>query len=77
MDDASRKFTSHKIKTAAEIAAAIGPLPRKRKVIMCHGTFDIVHPGHVRHLHYAKSKGDILVASLRPPVRAAVPAHHD
>jgi rfaE bifunctional protein kinase chain/domain/rfaE bifunctional protein nucleotidyltransferase chain/domain len=64
MDDASRKFTSHKIKTAQEIAVAIGPHPRKRKVIMCHGTFDIVHPGHVRHLHYAKSKGDILVASL-------------
>jgi rfaE bifunctional protein kinase chain/domain len=31
---------------------------------MCHGTFDLVHPGHVRHLLYAKSKGDILVASL-------------
>ena len=31
---------------------------------MCHGTFDIVHPGHIRHLLYAKSKGDILVASL-------------
>ena len=31
---------------------------------MCHGTFDIVHPGHVRHLLFAKSKGDVLVASL-------------
>ncbi len=31
---------------------------------MCHGTFDLVHPGHVRHLLYAKSKADILVASL-------------
>src|SRR5262245_44019397 len=31
---------------------------------MCHGTFDIVHPGHIRHLLYAKSKGDVLVASL-------------
>ena len=38
--------------------------PRKRKVIMCHGVFDVVHPGHVRHLLYAKSKADILVASL-------------
>ncbi len=42
----------------------LGPLPRKKKVIMCHGTFDIVHPGHVRHLLYAKSKADILIASL-------------
>jgi rfaE bifunctional protein kinase chain/domain/rfaE bifunctional protein nucleotidyltransferase chain/domain len=64
MDDASRKLVNHKVKTAAAIAAAIGPRPREKKVIMCHGTFDIVHPGHVRHLLYAKSKGDLLVASL-------------
>jgi rfaE bifunctional protein kinase chain/domain len=54
----------HKIKTAAEIAQLIGEPPRKRKVIMCHGVFDVVHPGHLRHLLYAKSKADILVASL-------------
>ena len=30
---------------------------------MCHGVFDVVHPGHLRHLIYAKSKADILVAS--------------
>ena len=64
MDEPSRKVVSHKVKTAAEIAAAIGDRPREKKVIMCHGTFDIVHPGHVRHLLYAKSKGDLLVASI-------------
>jgi rfaE bifunctional protein kinase chain/domain/rfaE bifunctional protein nucleotidyltransferase chain/domain len=64
MDDASRKIVSHKIKSADEIAKVVGPRPRDKKVIMCHGTFDIVHPGHVRHLLYAKSKGDLLVASL-------------
>ena len=31
---------------------------------MCHGVFDVVHPGHLRHLLYAKSKADILIASL-------------
>src|SRR5512145_1673207 len=31
---------------------------------MCHGTFDVVHPGHIRHLLYAKTKAPILVASL-------------
>jgi rfaE bifunctional protein kinase chain/domain len=64
MDAQSRKLVSHKIKTAEEIAALIGPRPRKKRVIMCHGTFDVVHPGHVRHLLYAKSKADILVASV-------------
>src|SRR5215467_12619218 len=54
----------HKIKTPAEIREAIGPLPRDKRVIMCHGVFDVVHPGHVRHLLYAKSKADILIASI-------------
>src|SRR5438128_9901142 len=31
---------------------------------MCHGAFDLVHPGHIRHLIYAKSKADILITSL-------------
>ena len=31
---------------------------------MCHGVFDVVHPGHLRHLLYAKSKADILIVSL-------------
>jgi len=54
----------HKIKTPAEIREVIGPLPRQQRAIMCHGVFDVVHPGHVRHLLYAKSKADILIASL-------------
>src|SRR5207253_4346172 len=32
--------------------------------IMCHGVFDVVHPGHLRHLIHAKGKADVLVASL-------------
>ncbi|MGQ0663496.1 MAG: PfkB family carbohydrate kinase [Pseudomonadota bacterium] len=53
-----------KIKTVPELKAIVGARPRQQKVIMCHGTFDIVHPGHIRHLIYARSKADILVASL-------------
>lgn len=58
------KGYERKIKTREELIEAIGPRPRKKKVIMCHGTFDLVHPGHIRHLMYAKSKADILIASL-------------
>ena len=53
-----------KIKSAKEIFKLIGKRPRKNKVIMCHGNFDIVHPGHIRHLMYASSKADILIASF-------------
>src|SRR5467141_1320448 len=54
----------HKIKPAQELPQIIGPRPRERRVIMCHGVFDVVHPGHVRHLLYAKSKADLLIASI-------------
>ena len=53
-----------KIKTRDELKALIGERPRERSVIMCHGTFDVVHPGHMRHLMYAHEKADVLVASL-------------
>ncbi len=53
-----------KIKTVDELKSILGARPRKKKVIMCHGTFDIVHPGHIRHLLYAKTKANVLVASL-------------
>ena len=61
MDDAKYRA---KIKTVDELKEAIGPRPRKKSVVMCHGTFDVVHQGHVRHLMYAKGKADVLVASL-------------
>jgi len=53
-----------KIKARDELRAILGSYPRQQKVIMCHGTFDLVHPGHLRHLMYARGKADILVASL-------------
>ena len=50
----------HKIKTKEEIKQIISSYPRNKKAIMCHGVFDVVHPGHVRHLAYAKSKANYL-----------------
>ncbi|MFN9975696.1 MAG: adenylyltransferase/cytidyltransferase family protein, partial [Phycisphaerae bacterium] len=35
-----------------------------RAVVQCHGCFDIVHPGHVRHLRQARSHGDVLLVSI-------------
>lgn len=65
----------HKIKNAEELKQAIGTRPRKKKVIMCHGVFDVVHPGHLRHLIYAKSKAPILVASLTADVHITKGQH--
>lgn len=46
------------------LAGMLGPRPRTSTTIMCHGVFDVVHPGHLRHLLYAKSKADLLICSL-------------
>lgn len=54
----------HKIITANQFADMFGKPPRKNRVIMCHGVFDVVHPGHIRHLLYAKSKAPILIVSI-------------
>jgi len=35
-----------------------------RTVVHCHGCFDIVHPGHVRYLEFARRQGDLLLVSL-------------
>lgn len=64
MDSDSQNLFGRKIVSVSELMERIGPHPRDWAVVMCHGTFDLVHPGHIRHLSYAKSKGDLLVASL-------------
>lgn len=37
---------------------------RNRSVVQCHGCFDIVHPGHIRYLEFARRQGDLLVVTL-------------
>lgn len=55
---------SHKIVSNKELIKKINKFPRKEKIILCHGVFDVVHPGHVRHLAFAKTKAKILVVSI-------------
>jgi rfaE bifunctional protein nucleotidyltransferase chain/domain len=37
-----------------------------RRVVHCHGVFDVLHIGHVRHFEEAKKLGDVLVVTLTP-----------
>lgn len=34
------------------------------RIVLCHGTFDLLHLGHIRHLEEAKRQGDRLVVSV-------------
>lgn len=40
-------------------------LKKERKTIaLCHGVFDLVHPGHIIHLQQAKQMADVLIVSI-------------
>ena len=56
---------SSKILPFGRAAAVFRNLGRQRKrIIQCHGTFDLVHPGHVIHFEEAKKLGDVLVVTI-------------
>ncbi len=54
------KITSKEQLVAAVKAARVDG----KTIVQCHGCFDIVHPGHVRYLEFARQQGDILIVSL-------------
>ncbi len=33
-------------------------------VVQCHGTFDLMHPGHIKYFEAAKSLGDVLIVTI-------------
>ena len=54
-----------KIVGREELAAAVDAARQAGKtIVQCHGCFDIVHPGHIRYLDFARQQGDVLVVSL-------------
>lgn len=69
-----------KIVTSAQLREALGAPPREQTVVLCCGVFDVVHPGHLRHLAYARSRADVLVCAVtsdrfvaKGPARPHVP----
>lgn len=35
-----------------------------KRVVLCHGTFDLMHAGHIRYLQRAKQEGDVLLVTV-------------
>jgi len=57
--------TNCKIKSLDELCGIIPALKEEGKVIVqCHGVFDLLHPGHIRHLEAAKREGDVLLVTV-------------
>tara|TARA_Y100000590_G_scaffold260041_1_gene292102 strand:+ start:1098 stop:2621 length:1524 start_codon:yes stop_codon:yes gene_type:complete len=57
----------NKIKSINALAKRIKKLKADgKKVVHCHGVFDLIHVGHIKHFEEAKSYGDILVVTITP-----------
>jgi rfaE bifunctional protein nucleotidyltransferase chain/domain len=39
-----------------------------KKIVHCHGCFDLMHPGHIKHFQAAKRMGHILVVTVTPDI---------
>jgi rfaE bifunctional protein nucleotidyltransferase chain/domain len=54
-----------KIKRIDELALLTADLRRNhKKVVHCHGVFDLLHVGHLRYFEEAKAMGDVLIVTL-------------
>ncbi len=57
--------TQSKILTIAEVAARTRRLRAEGVVVVqAHGTFDLLHLGHVRHLEAARALGEVLIVTI-------------
>ena len=56
----------NKIVSKPEYRLSIKPDLKKggKTIALCHGVFDLVHPGHILHLEQAKAMADVLVVSV-------------
>ena len=37
---------------------------KNKKIVLCHGMFDLVHLGHIRYFQEAKKQGDVLIVTI-------------
>ncbi len=58
-------MAQYKLKTLHELAEIIQELKEQGKIIVqCHGVFDLLHPGHIKHFEAAKKLGDFLIVTV-------------
>ena len=60
-------MNNKKIYSLKSLSKIIQDLKKKsKKIVHCHGVFDLLHVGHIKHLNKAREKGDKLVVTITP-----------
>lgn len=58
---------NHKMLDLDDLAAKTRELKSQgKRVILCHGVFDLLHIGHIRYFKRARTLGDVLLVTLTP-----------
>ncbi len=60
------RSSAEKILPLADLVDTLHAIRGARTVVHCHGVFDLLHIGHIKHLESARRLGDILVVTLTP-----------
>src|SRR5438045_1855969 len=61
----SEVATNGKLLTLDELEKKADALRKDgRRLVLCNGTFDLMHMGHIRHLQRAREEGDVLMVTL-------------
>jgi rfaE bifunctional protein kinase chain/domain/rfaE bifunctional protein nucleotidyltransferase chain/domain len=67
MMTAAAPKNNSKILPLDELARTVAEHQREgRVVVQCHGVFDLMHIGHIKHFESAKKLGDILIVTVTP-----------
>lgn len=58
-------MTMHKIFDIDSLTKIAHDLRQEgKKIVLCHGTFDLMHTGHIRYLQRARKEGDVLMVTV-------------
>ncbi len=58
---------NEKIKNLEDLKTILADLKANgKKIVHCHGVFDLLHLGHIKHFEEAKTFGDVLVVTITP-----------
>ena len=56
-----------KIISLEELGVVCAKLKKQgKKIAQCHGCFDLLHPGHIKHFEAAKNIADVVVVTVTP-----------
>jgi len=57
---------NNKIKKISDLVETLQKKRFGKKIVLCHGVFDLLHIGHIKYFENAKTAGDILIVTVTP-----------